>query len=444
MSRTIAENAPRLRSLDGLRGIAALVVVLYHVFEIARPYLIMGSGRAPLDGLTPYSWWMTTPASILVAGPQAVYVFFVLSGLVLTLPVIRTARFDWFSYYPRRIARLYLPALASLVVAVVLILLIPRVDNQEPAGSWMLGSALTVAPAQIAREATLTTVFPLYNGPLWSLYLEMAFSLLLPAFVAFAVLTRRWWWAAVLVALTSIAYGSVVNDWGFKLLPLFFLGAMMAVKLDQLAAIAVRINRRRVGEVVWAALLLLGLALLIPGVFVPALFTIEQGWTYITLCWVIGAVLLVFVAFGSPTASKVLEFRVFAWLGKISFSLYLVHVPILLGLAFLGGGDQWGLVGLIGIPASLLGGWIFYLVVERPSHRFSLWLGRVASRASGTHPSTALSRAMACAAATRGANPSPPTPRGARTGRDSSSTAARTHPFEPAVTSRTVRPPRRS
>lgn len=386
MSRAIVESSPRFRSLDGLRGIAALVVVLYHVFEIARPYLIMRSGPAPLDGLTPYSWWMTTPASILVAGPQAVYVFFVLSGLVLTLPVIRNPRFDWISYYPRRIARLYLPALASLAFAVLLVALIPRVGNQEPPGSWILRFALTLNPAGIAREATLTTISPMYNGPLWSLYLEVAFSVLLPAFVAFAVLTRRWWWASVLVALASVCYGSEVDDVGFRLLPLFFLGSMMAVKLEQLVEIASRINQRRFREVVWAALLLLGLALLIPSVFIPSLLTIEHGWTYINLGWLVGATLLVFVAFGSPAASTVLESRVFAWLGKISFSLYLVHVPILLGLAFLGGGRNWGLVGLIGIPASLLGGWIFYLVVERPSHRFSLWLGRLARRTSANEP----------------------------------------------------------
>jgi peptidoglycan/LPS O-acetylase OafA/YrhL len=380
MSQPTTARTSRFRSLDGLRGAAAMIVVVYHLFEIARPYLIASSGSAPLDGFTPYNWWMTTPASILVAGPQAVYVFFVLSGLVLTLPVIQNPNFDWISYYPRRIVRLYLPALASLVSAVLLIVIIPRVENHEPGGSWILGTALTVDPAQILREATLTTISPLYNGPLWSLYLEVAFSLLLPAFVAFAVLTRRWWWAAAIVALASVYFGSEANDYGFKLLPLFLLGAMMAVKVDELRSLASRINETRLRGVVWSALLLLGLAMQIPAVFVPPLFTIAHGWTYITLASVVGAVLIVFVSFGSPVAIAVLESPVFAWLGKISFSLYLVHVPVLVGIAFLGGGNHWGLVGLIGIPMSLLGGWLFYLVIERPSHVFSLWIGNKAKR----------------------------------------------------------------
>jgi len=379
-SNTVAVR--RYRSLDGLRGAAAMIVVVYHLFEIARPYLIASSGPAPLDGLTPYSWWVTTPVSVLVAGPQAVYVFFVLSGFVLTLPVLRAASFDWVSYYPRRIARLYLPALASLAFAVLMIVIIPRTDNHEPEGSWILRTALTLDPGVILREATLTTIFPLYNGPLWSLYLEVAFSLLLPAFVAFAVVTRRWWWAAVIVALVAVYYGSETNDYGFKLLPLFFLGAMMAVKLEQLENIAARINAWRARTVVWLLLLLLGLALLVPASFVPALFTIAHGWSYITLASVVGAALIVFVAFGSRGVATVLESPVFAWLGTISFSLYLVHVPVLVGIAFLGGGNHWGLVGLIGIPASLLGGWLFYLVVERPSHRFSLWIGRRAGRSA--------------------------------------------------------------
>lgn len=374
MTTAVRVSGTRYGSLDGLRGVAALVVVFYHLFEIARPYLIVSSGAAPLDGITPYSIWLTSPASIAVAGPQAVYVFFVLSGLVLTLSVVRKPSFDWIAYYPSRLIRLYLPAVASLALSVTLILLVPRVPNNEFSGSWILLNALTVAPVQLLREATLTVIAPQYNGVLWSLYLEVAFSVLLPAFVAFAILTRRWWWAAGLAALACAAAGIEADDYGFKLLPVFFLGSIIAVKIADVERLLARINTWRLRHLVWSVLLGLGLSLMIPAVFVPALFTMPHGWTLIQLGWVVGAVLIVVACFGWQVLATLLESRVPAWFGKISFSLYLVHVPVLVTLTFLWGGKDWPVVGLVGIPLSILVGWGFYWAVERPSHRLARYV----------------------------------------------------------------------
>ena len=108
----------RLSSLDGLRGIAALIVVAHHasllVPAISAAYLTPGGG--PVAGSV--AWWFTyTPLKLLTAGPEAVIVFFVLSGFVLTLPLLSGRPFDWMAYYPRRIVRIGLPTLCSLLFA---------------------------------------------------------------------------------------------------------------------------------------------------------------------------------------------------------------------------------------------------------------------------------------------------------------------------------------
>ncbi|HEV7949025.1 MAG TPA: acyltransferase family protein, partial [Glaciihabitans sp.] len=67
--------ATRLNSLDGLRGIAALVVVFYHLSLVARPFLDTGHTGDVW-------WWLTeTPLKVFTLGTESVLVFFVLSGV---------------------------------------------------------------------------------------------------------------------------------------------------------------------------------------------------------------------------------------------------------------------------------------------------------------------------------------------------------------------------
>jgi peptidoglycan/LPS O-acetylase OafA/YrhL len=74
-----------------------------------------------------------------------------------------------------------------------------------------------------------------------------------------------------------------------------------------------------------------------------------------------------------------------AWLGKISFSLYLVQAPVIATLAFGLGDRWWPLIAALGIPACLLAAWAFWAGVERPSHRLSRWVGR---RVGGVRPAS--------------------------------------------------------
>ena len=124
---TIAQAPGRVPSLDGLRGLAALVVLAHHV-ALAWPSISDAYLRPDLPGPAPWStsWWLTsTPAHLLIAGPEAVLVFFVISGIALTIPVLQNTEFNWMAYYPRRSVRLYLPVVASVLLAALLLVVVP-------------------------------------------------------------------------------------------------------------------------------------------------------------------------------------------------------------------------------------------------------------------------------------------------------------------------------
>ena len=111
----------------------------------------------------------------------------------------------------------------------------------------------------------------------------------------------------------------------------------------------------------------------------------------------LGAAGLVVATLGWRTLASLLESPVAQWLGRTSFSLYLMHVPVLTTLVFALGDALWWVAALVGVPASLLAGWAFHRAVERPSHRLARRTGRAVARRT-----TAWDRVPASRAADRG------------------------------------------
>lgn len=110
----MTKHEDRVLSLDGLRGLGALLVFLYHIDIMVKPFGDQGG----------------VPS--LFPGGASVMVFFVLSGIVLSLVPfkrIKDGGYDWLGYYPRRIVRLCVPLFAAILLAL-------------PAGyvAWRIGS----------------------------------------------------------------------------------------------------------------------------------------------------------------------------------------------------------------------------------------------------------------------------------------------------------------
>jgi peptidoglycan/LPS O-acetylase OafA/YrhL len=372
-----APGGRRLLSLDGLRGWAALVVVLHHTLEIAKPYLAPPSGEPVVVGSL--WWWLTeTPLKLASAGQEAVVVFFVLSGLVVALPALRaTGPYSWGAFLASRFLRIYLPVWGALLLASSLIELLPRDESRVTANSWLADTNATAVHGSILfDEATLSRYsFDIVNT-LWSLRWEMVFAVLLPLYVLAARLLRRRWAIAGTLAAGATIAGFALEDGTMSYLPAFFLGTLVAANLDRYRDWAdARRDSRWFRPVTIAGLIVSAGCIIATWLARPIAPAGSLPSLLLTGASVVGAVGLVLLALAPTPFARGLETRQSQWLGRVSFSLYLVHVPLLVTAAFLLRDSRWPLVALLGIPASLAVAWVFQRFVEAPAHRLSRRVG---------------------------------------------------------------------
>nr|WP_281286414.1 acyltransferase [Microbacterium kyungheense] len=373
-----APTSSRIASLDGLRGTAALIVLLHHALLTMSGFAAVYWGLPAPAFAAPFAY---TPLHVVWAGPEAVLVFFVLSGVVLTLPATRRRSLPWAAYYPSRLIRLYLPVLFAVAFAVLLARLWPRAtDGRYSPWVQMHNEAPTVANA--LHNAFLLNGTTWLNSPLWSLQWEVLFSLLLPVYVFLAVRWGRDQWLLIgcgLVAL--IVAGEVTGIVALRYLPYFGLGSLVAANLEALTGLSDRFDRSRRSTLAQSALAAGALILLTfrwwPGNLLPAPVAQFSGAIV-----AVGAVLVVLVAVCLPGARRVLASRPLMAAGTISFSLYLVHEPILVTLAVVTPPDMSWIAPLAGIPLAIAAGWLFYIVIERGTHR----LARAVARAIKSRP----------------------------------------------------------
>jgi peptidoglycan/LPS O-acetylase OafA/YrhL len=322
-------------------------------------------------------------------------VFFVLSGFVLTLsPLARLTqnraaaaetstnadpprpprRYDWASYYPRRIVRLGVPVVASMVLAVVVITTLP---HPSPAGdgSWLQRQANPDVSFGNLLSETLLIVDPSrpgVNPPLWSLTWELWFSLLLPVAVFIALWTRRFpvLWAIAFCGVSVFGYVEHITAATF--LPAFALGALLGANAERIHDAVDRWRDRSGFTPIWAAIAVAGPMLSISFWMLRPLLN-GTGADVALAMRVPGALLMVGTVAFWPATSRV--FAPLAGLGQISFSVYLVHSPVVVAFGLMFTGAMWWIAALSSITITAVLALLMYGLVEKPSQRLAAWLG---------------------------------------------------------------------
>lgn len=350
----------RLASLDGLRGVAAVVVLVHHATASIPQLGNVYFGEIAPQGLT---WLVNSPLHLVWAGTEAVLVFFILSGVVLTLPSLRRG-YDWWSYFPSRLLRLYMPVIASVALAVLIVLLVPR-TGVAGRGEWMESHSMSPSLRQLFLDVTLLKPGWL-NGPLWSLRWEVIFSILLPVYLLVAARLRK---RSVLIISASVLIswaGTVLESSALTYLPIFFLGCALAPHL--------RDDSRKWNPRIW------------PWAFGAALIGITLPWTLRPILAssdklvypvvLVSAMIIVVASVRWAPVRRGLESRAIQYLGTMSFSLYLVHDPIIVAVATTFPGNAPWLAACVSLLLSLGTAAVFHKLVEAPSHTQAKRLAR--------------------------------------------------------------------
>lgn len=362
---------------------AAIIVVIHHAV-LALPATDGALDGAAAPGST--AWWLTyTPLHLVWAGEEAVLIFFVLSGFVLALPATLKA-VRWRVYYVKRLVRLYVPVWGSLVVAVVL----AEATRTAPSvqRSDYVNARSDVSLLEAPADALLVTGAGLLNGPLWSLQWEVIFSLLLPGYLllAYPSLTRRHHAVLPLIVVGlvgMIAVGTMLGFSALRFLPMFGIGVLMAFNQDRLEAARNWLDARSRPRLAWGSVAAASVVLLTGRWSASGLplesQLLEAAGSGATFA---GACLVVFLALHWPVARAVLERRSIQWLGTVSFSLYVIHEPIVVATALLLPSSDvaaWA-TPVIALPLALAASAAFFRLVEGPSLALAKRAGRAMDR----------------------------------------------------------------
>ncbi|MFA6508453.1 MAG: acyltransferase [Treponemataceae bacterium] len=321
----------KVKYLDGLRGCAALIVVLHHFAASFYPATYLGADVArhsPFDIL-----FLTTPLGILVAGNFSVCVFFVLSGYVLSVKFFKTNDVRVLTGGAmRRYFRLLPPVVFSMAVAWLFMVFdwFPVEQAAALSGSdrW-LAKCWDFTPnfQKFLAESFFGVFFKYeasYNSVLWTMSYEFIGSILVFSSAALLGSTprRRWVLAIMTVFLIKTYFAA------------FFIGMI-------LSDISVRDDwfYRRIGHpVVTGVLAAVGLFL---GAY-PSFTDIDSSWygflkleTTVfgyapTFYHLIGASCVMTAVLSSRRIQAFFSHKAALFLGRISFSMYAMHV-ILIG-----------------------------------------------------------------------------------------------------------------
>lgn len=364
----LPDSKGRISSMEGIRGLAVLLVFCVHYHDLLSVYLPRGT------------WQFEISYFIGQIGHCGVDLFFILSGYLIYGATIKP-KLDVVKFLGRRIQRIYPTFLAVFAIYLVLSFLFPE-RSKIPEGLW---ATLVFFAGNLLLMAGLFNVEPLITVA-WSLSFEMFYYLTLPILV-WATGMRSWSRSARVTFFLGVAGLYVVL---FLSGPLFRPGYWTPARMLVFVAGIVLYERMRASPPVifsparelvvallfvasFGALFYLHQLTLLPGLSRMQLGVLTLGKVFVTA---VPYALLCLYCFGpGRKLRRLFEWSPLRWLGNMSFSYYLIHALVIHFFAMVmqrllppgayGPAVYWLALPLI-LVATLMVATILFLAVERP------------------------------------------------------------------------------
>ena len=305
----------RLEILDSIRGLAASAVLLFHT-----------SGAF----LWPPSWtkWTRLPfINMAFDGRDAVTMFFVLSGFVLARPYVSeiSKPLNVPIFYLRRITRIWLPWFSVFLISLFFRCFIFRtVSTQPPANYWTWQH-----PVQL-KDLLLQCAFCFHNlkeqcvPQDWSLGIELVGSALIPILVFLTRKRLHLIWMALLGVALATTQQNFYNCGTYYIS--FILGVLLA---RHSPALIVKIKQFK---------LFPQFLILLVGAMLYQTRRLEDHFSYNDLtadkvAWIsssFGCAIIITACLSSRRISAALTRKPVLWIGKVSFSVYLLQNIVIL------------------------------------------------------------------------------------------------------------------
>ena len=372
------ESKSKLQFVEGIRGFAALIVVFQHLVLIFYPTLYYGDMSQAHYSAVLEQTIATTPLNVFYNGSFAVCLFFVLSGFVLSYKYFKTNDTKiLIEYSVKRYFRLFFPVAFSILFVILMLTIFnpdfKSLEAHTKARDWLTGLFTDERSFGSVLYNLFVEVFfngnNKYNPVLWTMGIEFLGSLMLFATLLLIHNIRKKEIVLIVIFIALILSKNYFYS-------AFFAGALIC-KFYLQQSESLKPNY------------LINFLLITFGIYFgsyPTAWQYLENSVYAPLLWlkidlmdfsrVLGAVLIICMITKSKFAQNLFSLAPFRFLGKISFSNYLIHFVILITVSnlifmhFISGlGYNKAFLGTVLISLLILFAfsWIFYKLVDQKS-----------------------------------------------------------------------------